>query len=88
MRVLMWILDRCDGKAEAVKTPIGYEPRPEDINIEGLSIDVETIAGLLRVDKELWLEDAKGIGEFYEKFGDKLPAELREQLAALQKRLG
>lgn len=88
MRVLMWILDRCDGKAEAVKTPIGYEPRPEDINIEGLSIDLETIAGLLRVDKELWLEDAKGIGEFYEKFGDKLPAELREQLAALQKRLG
>ncbi len=88
MRVLMWILDRCDGKADAVETPIGYEPKPEDINIEGLDIDVETIKGLLNVDVDLWKEEAKGIEEFYAKFGDRLPQELRNQLNALKERLG
>lgn len=88
MRVLMWILDRCDGKAEAVETAIGYEPKPEDINIEGLSIDVNVIKGLLSVDVDLWKEEAKGIHEFYAKFGDRLPKELADQLAALEKRLG
>ncbi len=61
MRVLMWILDRCEGKADAVETPIGYEPKPEDINIEGLGdISVETVKGLLDVDKDLWKEEANG----------------------------
>jgi phosphoenolpyruvate carboxykinase (GTP) len=88
MRVLMWALDRCDGKADAVETPIGYEPMPEDINIEGLEdITLETVKGLLDVDKELWREEIKGIGEFYSKFGEKLPRELNLQLEALKKRL-
>ena len=88
MRVLMWILDRCEGKVGAVETPIGYEPKPEDINIEGLDIDLDTIKGLLNVDIDLWKEEAKGIEEFYAKFGDKLPAELKNQLESLKKRLG
>ncbi|MCI5923170.1 MAG: phosphoenolpyruvate carboxykinase (GTP) [Oscillospiraceae bacterium] len=88
MRVLMWILDRCEGKVGAVETPIGYEPKPEDINIEGLDIDLDTIKGLLNVDVDLWKEEAKGIEEFYAKFGDKLPAELKNQLESLKKRLG
>lgn len=88
MRVLMWILDRCEGKVDAVETPIGYEPKPEDINIEGLDIDLDTIKSLLNVDIDLWKEEAKGIEEFYAKFGDKLPEELRHQLAALKERLG
>lgn len=88
MRVLMWILDRCEGKVDAVETPIGYEPKPEDINIEGLDIDLDTIKGLLNVDVDLWKEEAKGIEEFYAKFGDKLPTELKNQLEALKKRLG
>ena len=88
MRVLMWILDRCDGKVDAVETPIGYEPKPEDINIEGLDITVDTIKDLLNVDIDLWKEEAKGIEEFYAKFGDKLPKELANQLEALKKRLG
>ncbi|MDD6034127.1 MAG: phosphoenolpyruvate carboxykinase (GTP), partial [Oscillospiraceae bacterium] len=58
MRVRMWIRARCDGKADAVETPIGYEPKPEDINIEGLKdITVDTIKDLLSVDKESWMED-------------------------------
>ena len=87
MRVLMWILDRCEGKADAVETAIGYEPKPEDINIEGLDIDLDTVKGLLNVDAELWKEDAKGIEEFYAKFGDRLPATLRKELDDLKARL-
>ena len=87
MRVLMWILDRCEGKADAVETPIGYEPKPEDINIEGLNIDLDTLKGLLDVDKNLWKEDAAGIEEFYQKFGDRLPKELKAELETLKKNL-
>ena len=91
MRVLMWILARCDGTADAVETPIGYEPKPEDINIEGLDITVDTIRDLLSVDKESWMDDitreGTGIEAFYAKFGDKLPCEMRKQLDALKARL-
>ncbi len=91
MRVLMWILARCEGTADAVETPIGYEPKPEDINIEGLDISLETIKDLLSVDKESWMEDitreGTGIEAFYAKFGSKLPAEMRKQLDALKARL-
>ncbi len=87
LRVLMWILDRCEGKAEAVETPIGFEPKAEDINIEGLDITVDTIKELLNVDKDLWKEEAKGIHEFYAKFGDKLPKALQDELAKLEENL-
>ncbi len=87
MRVLMWIIGRCKGTADAVETPIGYEPKPEDINIEGLDIDVNTVKDLLNVDIDLWKEEAKGIEEFFAKFGDKLPAELSKQLSDLKARL-
>ena len=87
MRVLSWIVDRCEGKADAVETAIGYEPKPEDINVEGLDIDTAVIADLLSVDKDLWKEEAKGIHEFYGKFGSKLPKELENQLAGLEDRL-
>ena len=87
MRVLMWILGRCDGDAEAVETAIGYEPRPEDINIEELDITKETIADLLSVDRELWKAEAEGIREFYKKFGEKLPEELMAELEKLEKNL-
>ena len=87
MRVLMWILGRCDGSAEAVETPIGYEPRPCDIELEGLDLSEKTVAELLSVDKELWRQEADGISEFYKKFGDKLPKELSEELETLKKNL-
>jgi phosphoenolpyruvate carboxykinase (GTP) len=88
MRVLDWIIERCDGNADAVETPIGYEPKPEDINVEGLEgIDTETIKGLLNVDKAIWAEEAKGIEEYFSKFGDRLPSEMKKQLDALKARL-
>ncbi len=87
MRVLMWILGRCDGSADAVETPIGFEPKPEDIETAGSDLTAEKIAGLLTVDKDLWKEEAAGIEEFYKKFGDKLPQELRAELEKLKKNL-
>jgi len=88
MRVLMWIVDRCKGKADAAETAIGYEPKPESINIEGLDdVTLETVTDLLSVDKNLWAEEVKGIKEFYATFGDRLPAPLTDELAKLEKRL-
>jgi len=87
MRVLMWILARCEGKVDAVETPIGYVPNPDDINIEGLDITRETLVELLSVDRELWLEDCKGIREFYAQVGARVPAELYTELEALENRL-
>lgn len=87
MRVLMWILARCEGKVSAKETPIGYVPHAEDINIEGLNIDLATVEGLLSVDKDLWLEDCKAIHDFYAQVGERVPAELYDELAALEERL-
>lgn len=87
LRVLDWIIRRTEGTAEAVETPIGYVPDPADINLEGLDMTEADIANLLTVDKDLWLKDAEGIEEFYAKFGDKLPAELRKELDTLKNNL-
>ena len=84
MRVLNWILDRCEGKADAEETAIGYVPRVEDIDITGLDMDIETLKDILTVDKEVWTKEAAEIEEHFKKFGDKLPAELREQLENLK----
>ena len=88
LRVLEWILDRCEDKVGAEETPIGYVPKAEDINIEGLDgITVDTIKDLLSVDPENWKEEVAGIKEFYAQFGDRLPKELSEKLNELEARL-
>lgn len=87
MRVLDWILKRCEETVDADETAIGYVPKPEDINLEGCSVDEETLKGLLNVDTETWKKEAEGIKEFYKKFGDRLPKELEAELSALESRL-
>lgn len=87
MRVLDWILKRCEETVDADETAIGYVPKPEDINLEGCSVDEETLKGLLNVDTETWKKETEGIKEFYKKFGDRLPKELNDELAALESRL-
>ena len=87
MRVLEWILKRCFDQVEAQETPIGFEPYPQDINLEDTDISLETLTGLLSVDKALWREDVENIEAFYQPFGDKLPAALREELETLKKNL-
>ena len=85
MRVLNWIIARCEGTADAQETPIGYVPKPEDIDLTDLDMDIETLKSILDVDKEVWRKEAAEIEEHYKKFGDKLPKELREQLEILKK---
>lgn len=71
-----------------MRRPSASEPKPEDIDITGLDgVTVDTIKGLLDVDKELWLEDVKGVEELYAQIGDHVPAELHAEAAALRERL-
>ena len=87
MRVLDWIIERCEGNAEAVETPIGYVPKT--INTEGIEDEVtpEIMEKLLYVDKNLWKEEVANLREFYKQFGDRLPAEITKQLDNLEARL-
>lgn len=87
LRVLEWIMKRCFDEVDADETPLGYEPRPEDIDLEDSGVDLETLRGLLSVDRDLWLEDVAAIRSFYAKFGDKLPPVLAQELDALEARL-
>ncbi|MBQ6752463.1 MAG: phosphoenolpyruvate carboxykinase (GTP) [Clostridia bacterium] len=87
LRVLEWIIRRCDGEVEADETPIGFMPKPEDINLEGLEgeVDIARLKEMLNVDKALWQEEAKGIEEFYASLGSTVPKELYDCLETLKK---
>ncbi len=86
LRVLNWILDRCDGKVDARETAIGYVPFVDDIDLSGIEDEVskETLESILVVDNNLWKNEIPGIEEFYAKFGDKLPETLTAELEALR----
>ncbi len=84
MRVLNWIVDRCEGKADAEETAIGFVPKAEDIDLTDLDFDIETLKSILKVDKDIWTREAAEIEDHYKKFGDKLPCELKEQLENLK----
>lgn len=89
LRVLLWILKRCKGEVDAVETPIGYLPKPEDIELAGIEdeVSMDILNELLSIDKDAWTEEVKSQEEFLAKF-DRLPEEIRNQLNALKKRLG
>ena len=87
LRVLEWIMKRCFDEVGAVESPIGWLPRPEDIDLEDSGVDLATLQSLLSVDRDLWKEDVVGVKEFYGKFGDKLPVELSRQLETLEQNL-
>lgn len=87
LRVLEWIIKRCDGEVDAIETPIGYVPKVEDINLDGLDFELDTLKSILEVDNELWRKEAEGITAFYKKFGDKLPKKLEKELKGLKERL-
>jgi phosphoenolpyruvate carboxykinase (GTP) len=86
-RVVDWIIRRIDGQVPAVDSPIGRLPRTSDLNLDGLDIPDADLEELFRVDAEAWQAEADGIEEFYDTFGDKLPAALRAELASLRYRL-
>jgi len=86
-RVLKWIVERLEGQAEAVDTPVGRVPSKAALDLSGLTLTDADLQILLDVDADVWTEEAALIPAFYEKFGDRLPKALWGQHAALTKRL-
>ena len=87
LRVLEWILDRCNNKVEANKSAIGFIPDPSDIDMTGLSLQPAVMEKLLAVDNRQWLEELKSIKKFFRQFKKALPAQLWQEYAALEERL-
>lgn len=86
LRVILWMLNRCEGKAGAVETPLGFEPSAEDLDLTGLDISEDTLEKLLSVDKEVWKDEIQGIEEFYKQF-DSLPKEITENFNRLKEEI-
>ena len=86
LRVILWMLNRCEGKAGAVETPLGFEPSAEDLDLTGLDISEDTLEKLLSVDKEVWKDEIQGIEEFYKQF-DSLPKEITENFNRLKEQI-
>ncbi len=86
-RVLKWIVERLEGKVDAIETPVGLVPRPEDIDTTGLDMADDDVVKALKVDVEDWRKELPMIEEWFAKFGDKLPAALQAELDGLKARL-
>ena len=89
MRVLDWIIKRCEDKVDAEETAIGYLPKASDLNIKGIEGEItpEVLDELLAVDNNLWKNEVEDLREFYKQFGDRLPKEIAEELDGLESRL-
>lgn len=87
VRVLKWMLDRIEGRAAAAETPIGFVPTPGSLDLDGLEISKESLGELLRVDPGDWTQEAADTAKFLEKFGARLPGEIRAEHKALTDRL-
>lgn len=87
LRVLDWILDRCENKIDADKTLIGYVPYSKDINIKGLNLDENKLNEILKVNKSDWKKEVLSIEDFYKSLGERLPDQLKNELDKLKKRL-
>jgi phosphoenolpyruvate carboxykinase (GTP) len=88
LRVLLWMIERIQGRAQGVETPVGDVPAPGALNLEGLSLDKATLDTLLKVDREEWAEEVPEIRAFFDRFGERLPPELSRSLDGLAQRLG
>jgi phosphoenolpyruvate carboxykinase (GTP) len=87
-RVLKWIIERLEGKAAAVETPIGAVPTVEALDVSGLDLSPADVEAVLRVDADEWRAEIPQVVAWFEKFGDKLPGVLWAELDALKARLG
>jgi len=87
-RVLKWVVERIEGQAAAVETPIGHVPTLESLDVDGLDMTQEALAAALAVDTDEWKAELPQIQEWFDKFGDDLPAVLWTELDGLRARLG
>ena len=83
LRVLRWILERCEDRAEARETPIGFLPKPSDIDTSGLDIADETMEALLSVNVQQWRDEMDSVGEYLRSYGDRLPEALSKEHAVI-----
>jgi len=79
LRVLEWIIDRCDGKAGAQETPIGFVPREGDLHVDGLALRDGALDELLHVDAEGWVAEVEDIGRYLDSFGARMPDALKAE---------
>ena len=79
LRVLRWIIDRCEGRVDAVESPIGHLPRPGAIDVSGLDVSPQAMEELLNVDARAWKQEMTGIGEYLNTYGDRVPQRLRAE---------
>ena len=84
LRVLRWIIDRCEHRVDAAETAIGYLPNPEDLDVSGLDISPETLAQLLQVDVERWRAEMAEFGDYLDSYGERLPPALAKQRRAIE----
>jgi phosphoenolpyruvate carboxykinase (GTP) len=87
VRVLKWILERVEGRGGAEESPVGYVPTQNALTLDGLNISAKAIEELLRVKPEDWEDDLADSKQFLQKFGDRLPEEIREEHEKLSRRL-
>jgi len=87
-RVLKWVVERLQGKADAVDTAVGRVPAPGSLDVEGLDLTPEQVAAALAVDEDEWRAEVPQVTEWFEKFGDKLPGVLWAELDVLKSKLG
>jgi phosphoenolpyruvate carboxykinase (GTP) len=86
-RVLKWVIERLEGTAAAVETPVGHVPTPDSLDVSGLDMSREQVEQALAVKPEEWREEIPQITEWFEKFGDKLPSTMWDELEILKSRL-
>jgi phosphoenolpyruvate carboxykinase (GTP) len=87
LRIIEWILDRCRGEADAVKTPIGYLPTPDSLDLTGLDLSRDTLDKLLAINRADWFQETENVTSFFQQFGARLPRSLWDQLESLRLRL-
>jgi phosphoenolpyruvate carboxykinase (GTP) len=87
LRILRWIVERCKGGGEANETPIGYVPKASSLSGEGLEVSKADVDQLVAVDREAWKNNLKSQSDFFDTFGDRLPAGIKEEHKALANRL-
>ncbi len=79
LRVLRWIIDRCESRIEAKETPIGYLPLAADIDTTDLEISADQLGTLLSIDNAKWREELESVGEYLHSYGDRLPKALEQE---------
>jgi phosphoenolpyruvate carboxykinase (GTP) len=87
LRVLAWMLERCEGRLDALDTPIGYMPRPGDLNTQGLQIEAGTLAELMAVPRDLWQRELADLRQYLQQYGARLPPQMLTELDAVVQRI-